>query len=146
MQKDFDRWNEIKKSLEERRSVFCNTREIWWCSVGMNVGSETSGKNELFERPVLILRVYNVESIMVVPLTSKAKKDPFHTSLEYEGRIGWAILSHTKTINSRRLQRKLCRIDEMQFMSVLSQLKQLIFIDSRNKSAPENPEPRSPKA
>ncbi|MFA5871014.1 MAG: hypothetical protein WC842_03995 [Candidatus Paceibacterota bacterium] len=55
--KDFDSWNIQKKKINTREKViFCNIREIWWCSLGVNIGSEEDGKNELFERPVLILK------------------------------------------------------------------------------------------
>lgn len=120
MEKDFDKWNILKKSLEIRRPIFCNTREIWWCSIGINIGTETIGKGSLFEHPILILRVYNIDSIAVVPLTSKYKCDIYHAQLKYENKNGWAILSHVKTINSRRLQRKICKIDEIQFESIMS--------------------------
>lgn len=117
MEKDFDQWNVLKKRLEGRRDVFCNTREVWWCSIGANVGAEASGKNGLFERPVLVLKVYNTQSILIVPLTSKPKNDRFHTEVVYTDEEGlmhtsWAILSHTRTISPRRLQRKLYRIDK----------------------------------
>ncbi len=123
MFKDFDRWNALKKSLENKVSVFCNERELWWCSVGVNIGTETCGKNELFERPVLILQVYNKNSIRIVPITSKVKNDRFHTPIEYQGMFGWAILSHAKTISSKRLQRKLYKINMFQHEWVMSRLE-----------------------
>jgi len=92
MYKDFDCWNKLKQTLERRVHVFCNERESWRCSIGANIGIETSGKNKLFERPILILQVFNKHSIRVVPLTSKEKNDRFHTKLDYQGRYGWVIL------------------------------------------------------
>ena len=139
MYKDFDRWNKLKKSLENKIPVFCNERELWWCSIGANIGTETSGKNELFERPVLILQVYNQHSIRIVPLTSKIKNDRFHTKLEYQGRLGWAILSHSKTISAKRLQRKLYKINMFQHEWVLSRLEGI----NRKRIGSGFPEPRS---
>ena len=76
MDKDFDKWNETKKIFEkEDREVFAHPREIWWCSLGLNLGAETDGKNDNFERPVLILSVYNKETMLVLPITSKPKND-----------------------------------------------------------------------
>ena len=52
--KDFDRWNEKKKHVEATERIFyVKEREIWWCMLGVNVGREIDGKNDVFERPVL---------------------------------------------------------------------------------------------
>jgi hypothetical protein len=57
-QKDFDGWNNVKKKVDTHNtsSLYFKEREIWWASTGVNIGSESDGKNELFERPVLILK------------------------------------------------------------------------------------------
>ena len=124
MPKDFDSWNKIKKQVDERKiNIFCNQREIWWCSLGLNVGSEEDGKNELFERPVLIINVFNKDMLRVAPLTSKNKEDKNHISIIYSGRTGAVIVSQAKTISSKRLSRKLCRLNREQFSKVMEGLK-----------------------
>ena len=125
MPKNFDSWNEIKKKLDAREKlIFFNRREIWWCSLGLNVGSEEDGKNQLFERPVLILKVFNGRMLRVAPLTGKTKEDQHHITINYNNRNGSVILSQLKTISSKRLSRKLCRLDEKQFAKVIKGLKQ----------------------
>ncbi|MEI6305012.1 MAG: type II toxin-antitoxin system PemK/MazF family toxin [Candidatus Taylorbacteria bacterium] len=128
MIKDFDKWNSYKKQLEVKALIYCKIREIWWCSLGINVGSETCGKNELFERPVLILRIYSQQSILVAPITSKVKKDTFHQEIIFGDKRGWVILSHARTISPKRLQRKLTRLDECQFMATANRLMSIIEI------------------
>jgi hypothetical protein len=62
MKKDFDGWIKKKKSLHEsskEKAAYFYEREIWWCSIGINIGFEQDGKNEHFERPVLVLRKFN---------------------------------------------------------------------------------------
>jgi mRNA interferase MazF len=135
MFKDFDNWNIYKKQLETRNLLYCNTREIWWCSLGINVGAETCGKNDLFERPVLVLRVYNKRSILIAPLTSKPRNDQFHVKVSYENREGWVILSHARTISPKRFQRKFARIDEKQYEIVMKGLLDVMRI-SGYESAP----------
>jgi mRNA interferase MazF len=127
--KDFDGWNILKKKIEERNIIYCNEREIWWCSIGENIGSETSGKNQLFERPVLILRVYNSQQIVIVPLSSRQKKDRFHQRIFFAGEYGWCILSQVKTISTKRLRRKFFRVDRKQFKQVIT-----TYIDLFRKS------------
>ncbi|MFH1170496.1 MAG: hypothetical protein V1704_02965 [Candidatus Vogelbacteria bacterium] len=47
MKKDFDQWNERKKGLHNRDRVpFYHEREIWWCALGVNIGSEQDGSKE----------------------------------------------------------------------------------------------------
>ena len=71
--KDFDSWNEEKKSLENvgHDILAFHEREIWWCSIGINLGDEQDGKNELFERPVLILKKFNNKVAWVLPMSTK---------------------------------------------------------------------------
>jgi hypothetical protein len=47
MQKDFDKWNTEKKIVDAKivnTELFFYAREIWWCSVGLNVGVEAVRK------------------------------------------------------------------------------------------------------
>jgi mRNA interferase MazF len=58
-EKNFEGWSKFKQKLdahETPRSLYFHEREIWWCSLGINVGSEFDGKNELFERPAVIVK------------------------------------------------------------------------------------------
>jgi hypothetical protein len=76
MKKDFDCWNMLKKHIHNGNDpIFCNEREIWWSSIGINVGSEEDGKNNLYERPIIVLKVLNKSMILCVPLTSKIRND-----------------------------------------------------------------------
>ena len=116
----YDDWNILKKNLSKKtRKVYCNKREIWWCSIGMNIGTELYGKNDLFERPVLILKVYNKETILVVPLTSKVKEGIYYSAVALGNVISRAVLSQSRTINTKRLSRKVGRISKQNFSDVL---------------------------
>ncbi len=69
MNKDFNKWVEFKKALHFRKNpVFANPRDIWWCSIGANVGAEIDGKNDSFERPAIVMKVYNRETLLILPL------------------------------------------------------------------------------
>jgi hypothetical protein len=56
--KRFSEWFGLKKKLHERQQTppLVSEREIWWASVGENVGSEINGKSALFSRPVIIYK------------------------------------------------------------------------------------------
>ena len=45
MEKDFDNWNIQKKRAQaiKERPMF-KEREVWWCTLGVNIGDEQDGK------------------------------------------------------------------------------------------------------
>jgi hypothetical protein len=47
MQKDFPGWHRHKEQLHaQHQTPTFQEREIWWCSVGVNIGHEMDGKNQ----------------------------------------------------------------------------------------------------
>jgi len=119
MEKDFDGWNELKKKVHgENKSIFVHPRELWWCSLGTNIGVEIDGKNTFFERPILVMRVYNKEALLILPLTSKSKNDNYHYRIsEFLGGT-WVKLTQARVISSKRLVRKIGTISEINFSGI----------------------------
>ena len=111
--KDFGQWLRIKAELDIRHdSPTFQEREIWWCSIGVNVGFEIFGKDEKFTRPVLILRKYSRSTFFGLPLTSKRKQHPYHYHLHVAGKEGSVLLDQGRTIDSRRLIKKISKLNE----------------------------------
>ncbi len=132
--KDFDKWNSEKKLINENhRKVFGYPREVWWCSLGVNVGSEIDGKNENFERPVIILRVYNKETMLVLPTTGKVQDNKFHLPIEIEtynpetkntyNKTVYVKLTQARVISNKRLLRKVDVINENEFEKIRDAFK-----------------------
>lgn len=129
--KDFDTWNDLKKSIERKHGgeAYAYPREVWWCSLGINLGTEIDGKNENFERPVLIARVYNKHSMLVLPVTSKEKDDAFHCKIivqaknsntgEIYNKPVWVKLTQARAISNKRLLRKVDVIPHIDFDKVM---------------------------
>ena len=66
MEKDFDRWNEIKKATDaadEGARLYFREGEVWWVRLGHNVGYEANGKSREFTRPVVVLK--KVQPILI---------------------------------------------------------------------------------
>ncbi len=73
-EKDFDGWNEQKKNVhKEEKELFFREGEIRWNFVGVNIGREEDGKGELALRPVLVIKKWNKNIFLDIPLTSKEK-------------------------------------------------------------------------
>jgi mRNA interferase MazF len=127
--KDFDKWNKEKKQVNNKipgYDFFFHAREIWWCSVGVNVGVETDGKNNNFERPVLILKKFNKEHFWGIPLTTNEKEGDFYQKIKHNKGTSWAILSQIRSFSTKRLLRKIGRISEDELLQIKSKIKCLI--------------------
>src|SRR6266404_730808 len=106
MKKDFDSWNLKKKYIEENEPRrFYRSREIWWCSLGVNIGFEQDGTSHDQQRPVLILKGFSREVCLVVPLTTSKKKNPYHFSI---GKINNTI----KTVSPEDISELLPQISD----------------------------------
>ena len=80
MEKDFDRWNKVKKAINATGKVgrlYFHEGDIWWVHLGVNVGYEIDGKSSDFSRPVIILRKYNQYSFLALSLTTNARPNTF---------------------------------------------------------------------
>ncbi len=124
MEKDFDKWNELKKKIDVRNSVYVSERDIWFCSVGLNIGSEQSGKHELFERPVLVVKEVTSNTFIGIPLTSNRKKGSWY--VEIKSTDSSAIISQIKLFDTRRLARKIGVISIEEFEIIKKKLKDYI--------------------
>ena len=79
MSKKFDEWNNIKQKLHNKKSkiIIPKNREIYWASIGVNVGFEQDGKGEIFSRPVLVVKRYSKNLFFGVPLSTQIKEGSF---------------------------------------------------------------------
>lgn len=120
MSKDFDGWHHIKQSLDLRKDYpLFKEREIWWCSVGMNIGYEIYGKGEKFWRPVLILDKHNRHTFFGLPLTSTTKPgNPYYLPIHFRERDGSVLLSQGRTFSSKRLANRMGSLPESDFADI----------------------------
>lgn len=125
--KDFQKWHSLKKEIEEssRRTLFLE-REIWWCALGENIGTEQDGKHERFERPILVIRKFNSDLFWGVPLTSTIKEGKFYFHVDVHGVKRSVILSQLKTMSSKRLTRRIAKIHPHVFTHLVEKMMSLI--------------------
>lgn len=122
--KDFDTWNTEKKFLEDagHEMLSFHEREIWWCSIGVNLGDEQDGKNELFERPVLVVKKFNNKVAWVLPMSTKQKEGMYYHTLEHDGKLFAVILSQLRLTSVRRFRRFIRKISPHQFSLIQEKL------------------------
>ena len=116
MIKDFEGWHTLKTQLNNRNDPpEFQKRDIWWCSVGVNIGFEADGKNEMYNRPVLVLRKFNKNLFLGLPLTSRVKENPYYVKISIHGKTQCAMISQLRLFESKRLTRRLVRLDDGDF-------------------------------
>ena len=126
MQKDFDGWNEKKKRVNEERPRFYTVREVWWCNLGVNVGTEQDGKGELFLRPCVIVRAFGKDACMVVPLTTSTREHPLRIDIGIvQGEAAKANISQMRIVDTRRLAEKVGFLDQEMFNIMRNRIKTL---------------------
>lgn len=129
MEKNFDKWNESKKKLHgENIAPFYHEREIWWCSIGVNVGFEQDGTGNNFDRPIVVIRGFNKSTFFGIGLTGKKKVGKYYFYLgKIEDRDATAVLSQVRLLDSKRLVRKIGLLDEVQFEELKLALIKALF-------------------
>jgi len=119
IEKDFDRWNVIKKQLDSyKRDLLFKEGEIWWCSVGMNVGEEVYGKGDHFRRPVVILKKLSRNSCVVMPTTTKERTGSWYCHLNIKSKDRWVMMNQIRIISANRLSSRESSLsaDELLFL------------------------------
>lgn len=122
---ELERWNKIKQLVDTKTgNVFFKEREVWWTSLGKNVGHEENGKNENFERPVLILKVVSLYLFIGIPLTSKNKEQYYKFYMGSHNDIQqYAIWTQIRVLSSKRLIRKECTVRYEYFQQIRAIIK-----------------------
>ncbi len=125
--KDFDEWNEVKKQVDKRvNTINVKNREIYWASIGENIGSEQNGKGKDFSRPILIIQKLNRDLFLGVPLSTKIKEGSFFYNFNLNNIQSNALLVQAKIYDVKRLDTKVGVINKAYFSNLRKKLKKLL--------------------
>ncbi len=123
-------WHKIKIGIQlssKKRDIYFYKKDIWWASLGANIGHEEDGKNKRFERRVLILKKFNTHLILIVPLSSKIKNDKFYYyKFATNDKFVSAMICQLRLISSKRLIRKMGEISNFDFEKIRQRIRNLI--------------------
>jgi mRNA interferase MazF len=127
MLKRFSEWFGLKKKLHERQQTppLVSEREVWWASVGENVGSEINGKSALFSRPVIIYKKLSHGFYFVIPTTTQKKEGSWFVRVRYQRTDMTACLHQARAIDHRRLSSRLGQLDGDDFENVQGGFRKL---------------------
>ena len=103
--KIFDNWNILKQKIEQKEPVQFRQGQIYFMSVGQNIGQEVFGKKDLFLRPVLIYRKLSKRTFIGIPLSSQEKSGSYFFTFRYTKKtLSTALLNQIKVFDIKRAE------------------------------------------
>ena len=131
MYSQYNNWNEIKIAIEyENIIVGFKERDIFYMSMGKNIGFEQDGKGENFVRPVVIIKGFNKNMFFGIPLSTKMKEGKFYYKFQFQKKDelveNIALLSQMRLFSTKRLLNKIGVISKEDFIKMKNEFKSLI--------------------
>ena len=119
-EKRFDEWMKLKSRLHNMERI----RNIHEGGVvvcyGRKWGMEINGKNEVFSRPVLVLRKFSRFGFMGIPLTSQIHDGAWYCKFEFQDKIQVAVLAQARNLGVSRLYKKTGQLSKVDLELVRS--------------------------
>ena len=127
MSKKFSEWNELKIQLHNnKKEQYFKERDIFWVSIGVNIGFEQDGKGGIFSRPVLIVKKYGKNIFFGIPLSTQLKEGSFFFDFELDGQKSSALLVQARIYDAKRLENKIGKIFVDDFKRLKTKLGELL--------------------
>ncbi len=127
--KKFNEWNEVKKQLDcKEKYITPKEREVYWASIGENIGFEQNGKGDIFSRPVLIVKRFSKNIFFGVPLSTQPKEGSFFYGFELNGEKSTALVVQGRLFDTRRLENRIGMISKEDFENIKLRIKDLLDV------------------
>jgi len=126
--KKFNEWNGIKQHLDSKEcKINFKEREIYWASIGENIGFEQNGKGKDFSRPLLIVKKLNKQLFFAVPLSTTLRNGSYYYNFSFlENEKSSALLVQAKVYDLKRIDRKIGMINKDDFINLKVKLRILL--------------------
>ena len=128
IKKDFDSWNIQKKIIHNLgKNKYYHPRDIWWCSLGTNIGFEQDGTGVKKARPITIISGFSKNVCLIIPLTTSQKNSKYYLKIgKVSNKNASAIISQIRLIDTKRLIKKIGVINKSKFEEIKKAVKDLI--------------------
>lgn len=112
-------WCRLKIVLwgKQSKTIFKHG-DIWWCSLGMNIGEEMFGKGEKFTRPILIFRKFTGNSFLGLPIIKQEKQGTWYVEITIHKERRWVMLNQARVLDKKRLTNRMGALDDNDFQKV----------------------------
>ena len=98
--------------------------EVYLVNLDPTIGSEIKKT-----RPCLVVSPNemnrHIATIIVAPMTTKGRSYPTRVECEFEGKTGQVVLDQLRTVDKRRLAKRLGQIDQKTQQTVLAKLVEM---------------------
>jgi|SRR5579863_6463536 len=118
-------WTQRTVALSRAPAAVCFRRDLWWVSLGENVGSEVNGKSDRFTRPALIFKKLAHGFFLIVPTTTRPHEGSWYVRVLLAGKDEYVCLNQIRVVDHRRLYSKLGQIDTDDFEAVKEGFRRL---------------------
>lgn len=125
--KRFLEWIGLKERLHD--AVYApplfREGEIWWVSIGENIGSEINGKSKLFSRPVLVFKKLSANTFLGLPTTSQQRKGTWYVTITLGETENAVVLSQARVFDYKRLSSKIGQLEAVEMKKVVKSFRDL---------------------
>ena len=124
----FAEWATLKPRIHFSKEpiVYFKERQIWWASIGQNIGSEENGKHGNFERPVIIFKKFNPQTFLAVPISTTGKEGAHRLVFGGKETRFVANLSQMRVLSSKRLLRLVGNMLLADYMQLSEMYKKMV--------------------
>ncbi len=132
----YDKWNKLKQHINKKeQKLYIKNTEIYFISIGQNIGYESYGKDELFLRPVLVYKKLSHTTFIGIPLTSKEKNGTYYFKFKYKNnKYSYASLNQLRVFDTKRVAYKSGNIKHDDFEELKKQMNSFIKVTPTKKS------------
>ncbi|TAN41049.1 MAG: type II toxin-antitoxin system PemK/MazF family toxin [Nitrospirae bacterium] len=68
----------------------------------------------------------NIQTVMIAPLTTRSHDYPTRVKVSFQGKRGWIVLDQIRTVDQRRLVKKLGKINESAVKRIKSVIREML--------------------
>jgi mRNA-degrading endonuclease toxin of MazEF toxin-antitoxin module len=98
--------------------------EVFWCCLGMNIGSEQNGAGIDLMRPMLIIKIFSENFFLAAPLTTKKHTGNWYLKISLND--SYVILNKIRPIDIDRFRESMGCISEDELRNIIDSYIQLI--------------------
>ena len=118
--KRFLEWIGLKEQLHKttHQPPLVSEGDIWWASIGENVGREINGKSDRFSRPVIVYKKLSHETFLAIPTSTQIRTGTWYVRFKEKEKHVVACLQQVRVIDCRRLYSKIETLIESDFKRI----------------------------
>ena len=119
METEYDVWNDQKKKIAQLvPDIVFKEGDVWWCSLGKNIGEEVYGKGQNFMRPVIVFRKLTSTACVILPLSTVIKEGSWYFTLAFNHGLSSVLMHQIRMVSSKRFESRMGTLSEIEFRAL----------------------------